>query len=87
MGQMQNEHCTEIFLKEQQQLALEREEQIYLNIGSERELGKSEMGHYLHNMFYCLQAPFGIPNVLHICHSSSYHPFSLPTFFSSLYQS
>ena len=26
---MQTEHCTEIFLKEQQQLTLEREEQIY----------------------------------------------------------
>ena len=41
---------------------------------------KIGMGHYLHNMFYCLQAPFGIPNVPHICHSSSYHPSSLPTY-------
>jgi len=32
------------------------------------------MDHCLHNMFYCLQAPFGIPNVLPICHLSSYHP-------------
>ena len=40
MRQMQNEHCTEIFLKEQQQLTLEREEKIYWNIGAERELVK-----------------------------------------------